>query len=274
MAAACVCALVLAGCGGPSVDTIVAAGQRTAEQKTSRVALSTVVDAGVGQPKARTDLEGVVDLDSGAAELELRIGVPSAAAGDVAVQPLVAITDGTDAYLRPAQPPGGAASAQWTKVPNQTGADGATPTGGFGSQLRILAGGIGEIEQVGEEDVRGTLTTHYRTEVDLPRAIEAVEHGQRTVLQQLLDGLDGDVLPVEVWIADGLVHRLRYHMALAADVLRQTGEGASVTTVIEYYDHGLPVDITVPDNADEITTAPTPDTGRPPATADPTPPDA
>lgn len=242
--------LTLTACGGVSADGIVEAGDRTLEERTARVALSNVIDGGVGGLEARTDMEGVVDFREGTAELELELGLPDAN-GAVQATRLVAVTDGTDAWVRPVTI--GDQSAEWTLLPSdgQPAASG-TPTGGVGTQLRLLAGGIGDVAELGTDDVRGAEAVHYRTEVDLPAAIEALGDDERAVVRQLADSHASDLLPMDVWIGDGLVRRLQYVLTLPEGAVAEVGQGATITTVIEYSDHGLPVDVELPDEVREL----------------------
>ena len=69
--------------------------------------------------------------------------------------------------------------------------------------LESLRGVTGEPEVVGQEEVRGVATTHYRATLDLSRALDDAPAEQReqieAALEQLGD-LESAVIPVDIWI--------------------------------------------------------------------------
>ena len=88
------------------------------------------------------------------------------------------------------------------------------------SLLRMLRGASEEMRRLGEEDVRGIETVHYRLDVNCDQA-------------KLFD-CDGPTTPVEVWIGDdGLVRRIW--------IEEESNSGA-----IEFYDFGADVAIDPP----------------------------
>lgn len=121
----------------------------------------------------------------------------------------------------------------------QTGL-GAGPAG-LGSEdptevLASLEKTVGEVEEVGQESVRGAETTHYRTTVDLTGVEGAKEQGL------------GQTIPTEVWVGeDGLVHRLRQQVPFSS--AGQTGE---VDFTLEYFDFGVEERIEPPPEDDVV----------------------
>lgn len=101
-----------------------------------------------------------------------------------------------------------------------------------------------EVVTVGEEDVAGVSTTHYRFAVRVDDMYDRlVDQGVLTpeaagAITQLNESAD-----FEVWIgSDGLVHRLTYSLQV------DTGMGAPSTVdyEFEYSEYGGPVDVTAP----------------------------
>src|SRR5215217_943286 len=81
-------------------------------------------------------------------------------------------------------------------------------------QLRFLRAAGGKVERLGDEDIRGMHTVHYKGEVDIrryPDLVPPAERAQARRSAEKLTKLTGDpVDPVEVWIGDdGLVRRMR-----------------------------------------------------------------
>ena len=114
------------------------------------------------------------------------------------------------------------------------GVDAGTP----GDMMGDLADTGQTFTYVGEEDVRGTIAAHYRSELDT----ESLTDEQRAAF--------GDDLPedgtyvMHIWIADDLVQRFQIDIS----DLEQTAENEfeSMTMVYDILDHGADVDISPP----------------------------
>lgn len=116
------------------------------------------------------------------------------------------------------------------------------------SLLDLLRGVSGEVTDLGQEDVRGIPTTHYRAEVIPAKALEDLSAERQDQLRKLLGTRLDTPIPVEVWIDDaGLVRKA---------ILSYGGDqaGQAVTVTFELFDLGQPVSITEPP-ADQVTAA-------------------
>jgi len=117
--------------------------------------------------------------------------------------------------------------------------------------LRQLKAASGDIEKVGEEDVRGVGTTHYKATIDFEKYPDLVPASERAAarasMRQLMELTGARTVPVEVWVDDDdLVRRLKQTMNLT-----MPGAGAmSMVQELELYDFGTKVDIDVPDPAE------------------------
>ncbi len=117
--------------------------------------------------------------------------------------------------------------------------------------LRQLKAAGGDIEKVGEEDVRGVATTHYKATIDFERYPELVPADERAAarasMRQLIKLTGARTAPVEVWVDDDdLVRRLEQTTKLTIP-----GAGPmSMVQQLELYDFGTKVDIEVPDPAE------------------------
>jgi hypothetical protein len=101
-----------------------------------------------------------------------------------------------------------------------------------------------DTEEVGEEEVRGVQTTHYRTTVDLDRAAEQASAEQRAAIQALKEDTGLEVVPVNAWIDDdGLVRRIDFDYE---DVELQPGQRGDMTLRMEFYDYGADVNVEQP----------------------------
>ena len=98
---------------------------------------------------------------------------------------------------------------------------------------------IGRVVEIGDEDVGGTTTTHYRGHVDLSKASQGAR------IKALTNATYG---PIDVWIGkdDGLVRRMRLSFALgAAGAARQT-----ISMAMDFSDFGKGVSVAIPSPAD------------------------
>jgi hypothetical protein len=115
--------------------------------------------------------------------------------------------------------------------------------------LEYLRAASGDIEEVGEEEVRGVATTRYRMTVDLAKVAEQAPEEARASIESLVAGTGLETVPVEVWIdADGLVRRLDLDyrgMELAP------GERGDMDLRMELYDYGVGAEVELPPS-DEV----------------------
>jgi hypothetical protein len=104
--------------------------------------------------------------------------------------------------------------------------------------LRFLTGASSDVREVGNDDVRGTSTRHYEGTLDLQKVVDQAPPEKRADLQDMLDFMheyEPTTVPFGLWVdAEGVAHRLRI----------DSTDGASL--LIEYYDFGVPVEITPP----------------------------
>ena len=232
-----------------TVDRVVAAGRATSESGTARLAITTVVDGGVGQAKQRIDAGGVVNFTDGSSQLDVRVGQPQAdiASSAGGVQLLV-VEHEEQTYSRFASWPPQRAWIRSTAGDDAPGLDQALLV----DQLDILRPGVVGVRDLGEEVVRGVETTQLSLEVDLARAAAAAEGtSQGDSLQAMAETVADGTVTLDVWAGE-TIHRLRYEVGVDGAQSDPVGTasavaaGATVLTVVEYYDLGLPVSVEVP----------------------------
>ncbi|MGL5859753.1 MAG: hypothetical protein ACRCY9_00660, partial [Phycicoccus sp.] len=204
-------AVLLVGGGSPAGE-IVDAARRTTESGTTRVAMTTIVNGGVGRATQRIDAVGVTDLRRGHSELEVRMGIPSRSGTPASTEGLEALvtTKGADSWMRYQDWPD---DRPW--VHSRT--EGEEPGGvqDLGSQLALLAQGVKEVEEVGEQKVRGVDTTHFRTTVDIARLKGELDAAEEKQLAGLLEQQPSGSIPLEVWVGEGLLRRIGYTVSVA-----------------------------------------------------------
>lgn len=128
----------------------------------------------------------------------------------------------------------------------------SSPVGGTvdpTAQLHMLAA-VEKAEVVGEAEVRGVPTTHYRGTYDVARAIKGAQGLQQPALRSLL-GLGAGVKSAsyDVFLdEDGLLRRLEQTVQIPASEATANQEMA-VRTTLELYDFGLKVSVASPEAA-------------------------
>lgn len=121
------------------------------------------------------------------------------------------------------------------------------------AQLHALAA-VSEAEVVGEEDVRGEQTTHYRGAYDVTRALRGARGLQQAALRSSLGPAAAAVTsaPYDVFLDDaGRLRRLTQTIDVPSG-----GQTLTVTTTLELYDFGIPVRVMSPPGANQRDGAP------------------
>lgn len=259
LAAAALLVPLAAGCGeeASAAEVVAASADATVEATTARVSM--VMDMS-GMPGMDGDLslegEGETDFESGRAAMRMDMSALLEQAGapgglDGTIETLV---DGNFMYMRGGMFTQGIdlPEGTWLKADLQEFADAQgidlaqaqqAGTNDPRQQLAMLKG-VSEdgVEELGEEEVRGARTTHYRAEVDLERALE--ESGaviDREDFERYVDSLPFDSTTVDLWIdGDDRVRRMVMEMPVPE------GGNATIAMTMEFYDFGAELDLEPP----------------------------
>jgi hypothetical protein len=248
--------------GGAAVSALRAAPDAVAEAGTARVEV--VMDMTMMGDSFEITATGAIDAAAEQMRMEMDMGalfdqlaestgeaVPPGLAG-----PMEMVADGSTLYMRAPMFSMMGVDGWISMSPEDLGttAEGLGLGAGaydFTQTLESLRGVDGEPEVVGQEEVRGVETTHYRATMDLAQALEEAPAEQREQLEaafeQLGGGKDlGDVdVPVDVWIdADDLPRRMRMDMGSLFAAAGMAGGEATMT--MDLFDYGEPADIQVP----------------------------
>jgi hypothetical protein len=235
-------ALVLpAACGGDDadpLDLVSEAGAETVDDGTARLDLTTEVES--GGASVTTEAEGLVDYEEDRASVTMQLPQD---AGDLEV-----VTAGTTLYIRG---PGIAelgATTRWASIDLErvgettgTDIDELRSSNETASSLALLTG-ADHVDEVGEEDIDGTETTHYRATVDLRKAAEeAGAVTDRARFEQFVERLGDEDVDVEVWLdGEDRVRRLRYEQAVPDQ------PEVAVTVTLDLSDFGVDEQVEVP----------------------------
>lgn len=273
LALAVAAAVVLPGCGGikerkeqadriiDSVDKAIAA--RSAQMEVSAQAqlkidgaerlLNGGGPAGAAAPSVRRSAQADLGADRVA---YLTVG------GDGAAE-TVRIFSGTTIYARRVGPAAASTQRPWVRLdltaidPEEIDNDievadalrRVQETAGFDNPLfllKLLRGTLsGSVEDLGQEEVRGIPTRHYKLNIDREKAVrdedEEIQDAYEAVFKSMF--ATRTVFPGEVWLDDQGLPR-KYSVTLKSKVRRRAL--ADFLLTVEMFDIGQPVQIVLP----------------------------
>jgi hypothetical protein len=237
--------LSIAACGGENArEEVIDAANRTANQDGLRAQLDGEIR--VEGASAPLPVSATAVVAQGGERTRSTADLSAVQGPDMPAGPQEVVTIGEDVYLRsPAllSLREKDVEEEWilfdAQAREQTGL-GAGPAGlGSGDPTEVLASlgeTAGDVEEVGQESVRGAETTHYRTTVDLTRVEGADKRGL------------GDTIRTDVWVGeDGLVRRLRQQVPFS-----NAGQTGEVHFTLEYFDFGVEERIEPPPEDDVV----------------------
>jgi hypothetical protein len=252
---------LLAGCGDgeqsvtveATPEFLAASAERTADHQTARFESRVVQEyggdaEGVGETTTVGEYDAEADLVAGDLELVIEAGPSGQTEGSART-----VQDGADVYFQGFPydaPPLNVDDDEWVliELPEELLeiAGSTAETGAVASpaqQLAALEDGLSDVEEVGEDEVRGLPTTHLSATYELPdEALEAFD-------DLLPDADPPGEMPVDVWVdGEGLIRRYE-----SVNEISFSSGGQDVdlrtSTVIEYFDFGAEVSIEVPEDA-------------------------
>jgi hypothetical protein len=256
----------LAACGteeASAAEIVRAAPAATVDSDTARMAFEMRMPGVPGMGDGTFTAEGAMDFAAGRGTMTFDLGPMLEAAGEQ-VPPdteteISMVFDGTVIWMRfpmltEAMGPRGVGK-EWVRVDTS---DAATQMGIDVSQLQQMGGndprqqlayltGVSDdVEEVGEEEVRGETTTHYRGTVTVDAVIEHLEEEDALVdperFRETAEQWGIDEIAFDVWIDDeGRARR----MVQTIPAPPEAG-GGDVEIVVELYDFGTDVDVAIP----------------------------
>jgi hypothetical protein len=117
------------------------------------------------------------------------------------------------------------------------------------------------ITTVGPATVRGIATTEYKATVDLTKVADQKNPTEQAALKSLEAQLHTSTMPIQVWLdAQGRVRQIAVQVQDSTTPSSNTGSttpatSGSVTSTVDYYDFGTPVDVSAPpaSQVDDVT---------------------
>jgi hypothetical protein len=126
------------------------------------------------------------------------------------------------------------------------------------SQLDQLRAISGDVEVLGNEDVRGEATTHYRATIDLRRYPEVARADDRErvrkSVERLIELSGQSKIPSEIWVSHGS-HRIVRSRFVSEYKVPQGGGKMHMDITMELYDFGVRVTGIDPPPAEDVVDA-------------------
>lgn len=260
---AALAATAAVGCGGATLDPVAQAASKTADAGSFRFSFS--VDLGIDLSSLGTGGAGgsaqqsVALTGSGAYDKDARRLQASLAVEGRTFELILDASESTPAiYLRPpAGETGLPAGKTWARIDlaqaaKQGGFDlGALTSAQLDPRKAVeLLKQAGASTKIGEEQIDGVATTHYRVVVDPKTALGDLSESERQQAEQALKLTGISTFPVDVWVDDaGMLRRVSADLGGASAFL-------SIKASLDLTDYGTPVTVDLPP-ADQVETAAT-----------------
>ena len=105
--------------------------------------------------------------------------------------------------------------------------------------LRGLSSGV---TRVGSDEVRGVQAMHYHAETSLQKVLASLPAAQRQSFEAIVKSYGSASIPIDIWVdGDGRIVRM-----VTATSLDVNGQSVQSDVQVDYFDFGVPVDVTVP----------------------------
>ena len=229
---------VLAGCSSKTAsagDSVRRASRESSSAQSVSFEMTIQMEGVMGQD-VEMEADGVYDLAK--RQMQMTMGILG--------MEMEAVMDGSTMFVK--MPLLG---EDWYKSEVDL-ADAASSPLGAGFQdptqaLKWLEAAGNDVEDLGEDEVRGDKARHFRTMLDLREAARQLDDEHREQVEAAIEQLGTAEMPVDLWVnEDGLPVKLEYAMSFEESGIAEL-DGAKMTFVMEYFDWGKPVRVDVPD---------------------------
>ena len=251
-----VLAMIAGACGNGGSDQtpqeiVFATASETADAGSSKIAMTISLGeaaAAQGMP-ATIEAEGAFDYESRTGLITMGLPFQS---GQPPVDVEMRLLENVMYMKFPEEMRAAFAGKTWVKIDLEeaskaAGADlGALSSASAADPTQSLAqlrGVSDDVTEVGEEELRGTKTTHYKLTINVDKAIEETPEAQREMLRSTLEKLGVESFPAEVWIDDdGRLRKMIQQVPIE--------QGGTTGITFELFDFGTEVDVEAPAEAD------------------------
>jgi hypothetical protein len=251
---------MIAGCGAAtsqdatvSPDVLASSAEKVKDVGSSRMSWNMKIEAVDGSGEMTG--EGIFDYrrNVGRITFDLSALEPDFEKMEMILDGSVVYTSGFGEELAPGK--------SWMKI-DTAKVPSSSELGGLGQidspaqELKYLRAVSKEVEEVGEEEVRGVPTTRYRAVIDVRKLGEVAASDApprfrkqtRREAMALFEEAGVDEAPMDVWIdGDGLLRKMTMELAFKAE-----GEKARTELTLELFDFGVPVQVSLPPAAETV----------------------
>lgn len=259
VAALLVLVLTVAGCGAAtsqdatvSPEVLASSAESVKDARSSRMSWQMTIDA-AGESGEMTG-EGVFDYQRSVGRITFDLSAlePELAKMEMILDGTVVYMSGFGEELAPGK--------SWMKV-DTAKVPSSSQLGGLqfdnpGEELTYLRAVSKEVEEKGEDEVRGVPTTRYRAVIDVRKlgelaASEAPPQLRKQTRREataLFEEAGVDEAPMDVWLdGDGLLRKMTMELAFEAE-----GEKARTELTLELFDFGVPVQVSRPPASETV----------------------
>lgn len=247
--------------GGQALALIAASADTTTDAGTARMSMQ--VNTSTSQGDFSIDAEGTYDFANHLGEMTMHMDLPAAAGASGAPTDIEMVFEDLVIYMKyPAMTQMIPNAKPWIrmdleKMGQQMGMDFGALTQAGGSDpsqtLDYLRGVSGDVEVVGEEEVRGAPATHYRATIELKKVAEnapaEIRERVASSIEMVASSIGTSTIPIEVWIDE---QGRAVRMSQSFEYKEGLQAGSSMSMVTDIYDFGTEVDIKIPP-ASEVT---------------------
>ncbi|MEV3860580.1 hypothetical protein AB0J38_40520 [Streptomyces sp. NPDC050095] len=246
-----------AGCGGGAE-----AGDRNGDPtRLVRQAADRLVREGSSQARTSMEMasggtrvtirgEGVYDYRKGLGELKVQL--PPDAAGTDEHRPITELLAPGALFMK--NRGAGVPADKWVRVETASLTDGNLVTGGATDPLAAaeLLRGAEDVTYVGESDVAGVATRHYRGTVDLAAAAKGASAGSKGALAAAAKGFGTSAsVPFDAYLDDdGLLRKVRHRFSFANTQQKNGLRNTVVASTTLLYGFGRPAVVRLPQKKD------------------------
>lgn len=245
-------AAVQAGCGGasstrasggaaappspsalPTVSPVLrlqAASESTSKAGSARFALES--HSQVAGKTVTETVDGVQDPARRLAQMTVRLGLGGQ---QTSIEERVV---GDALYIGVPQSPGTFYQVSVSQLVGTSLANSTDPTAG----LQALRAASNDTTVVGQDQVRGAVTTHYRGTYDAKAALAKVDGAAKQLFQQALQGGNTTAVPYDAWIdQQGRLVKMQQHITATVK-----GQSVVSDSTVELFDFGTAVAVSAP----------------------------
>lgn len=240
---------------GTSAQLVAASADATTEAGTALMTMQMTMTMPQGQ--VTMDAEGAYDFANNKGEMFMTMELPEEAGGMGGTQTIDMVFEDLVVYMKyPMMSQFSPEAKPWIRMDLE--AMGRESGMDFGSMMQSgtsdpsqmlewLRGVSGDVEVVGEEEVRGAPAIHYKGTIDFNKVADQapaeVRDRLRASISTMRESIGASTVPFDVWIDEqGRAVRMQQSFTFTGG----ESDGASMSMTVDIFDFGTEVDVRIP----------------------------